>query len=131
MMLSCNVGRRCTKVTLAVLTAVACALAIGAAFTVYQLHKAKAVEPAILAHGWYYDEGVSAFMGGPGRQGFEAVAVLDAKGVDGAVNGTASAVRRLGTVLRRLQSGYVRSYAVGIGLGAVAMMAWFVVRGLS
>ena len=120
-----------TKIVLAVLTAVACAIAIGAAFAVYQLKRAKPVEPAILAHGWYYDEGVSAFMGGPGRLGFEAIALLDAKGVDGAVNGTASAVRGLGTALRRLQSGFVRNYAVGIGLGAVAMMAWFVIRGLS
>ena len=32
---------------------------------------------------------ISAFMGGPGRQGFEAVATFDAEVVDGAVNGVA------------------------------------------
>ena len=45
------------------------------------------VEPEILAEAWYYDSTITAFMGGPGRQGFEAVAAFDRTVVDGAVNG--------------------------------------------
>ena len=39
-------------------------------------HRVKAVEPEVLADGWYYDEAVTAFMGGPGREAFEDVAVV-------------------------------------------------------
>ena len=61
------------------------------AWLVYERKQAKAVEPALLANAWYYDEAVTAFMGGPGREAFDAVAWFDANIVDGAVNGTALA----------------------------------------
>ena len=35
-----------------------------------------------------------------------------------------------GTGLRRLQTGYVRNYALGIAVGAVALLAWFISRGV-
>ena len=114
----------------AVLTTLACVAAIGGAVLVYQRKRVQAVEPDILAHGWHYDEAVSAFMGGPGRAGFQAVADGDGIVVDAAVNGTGSLIAGLGGVFRRLQSGFVRNYAVGIGLGAVALLAWFVTRGV-
>ena len=37
---------------------------------------------------WYYDKAVSGFMGGPGREAFEATAWFDANVIDGAVNGS-------------------------------------------
>ncbi|RMH77716.1 MAG: NADH-quinone oxidoreductase subunit L [Actinomyces sp.] len=85
-------------------------------------------ERRILAHGWYYDEAVTAFMGGPGRRLFDGIATVDAVVVDGAVNGVARLVRLTGGRLRRLQTGLVRSYAVGVGGGAVALLVWFLVR---
>ena len=118
------------KVGLAVITALACIAAIGLAYAVYQRRRMKAVEPAILAEAWRYDWAVSWFMGNPGRQGFEAVTWADATIVDGAVNGTATGIRSIGTQLRRLQTGYVRNYALGIAIGAVLMLAWFVSRGV-
>ncbi len=45
------------------------------------------VEPVILANGWYYDQAVTDFMGGPGRAAFEDAAWFDRNVVDGAVNG--------------------------------------------
>ena len=103
---------------------------ITAAVLVYQKHRVAAVEPAALAHAWYYDESLARFMGGPGRTGFEDVAIVDAKVVDGAVNGVGKLVTLAGGQLRRAQNGYVRSYAAGLGVGAVALLAWFVVRGM-
>jgi NADH-quinone oxidoreductase subunit L len=50
--------------------------------------------------------------------------------VDGAVNGTGHGIRAAAQRLRRLQTGYVRSYALGIGAGAVLLLGWFVARGL-
>ena len=87
------------------------------------------VEPKILAEGWYYDSTITAFMGGPGRQGFEAVATFDAEVIDGAVNGVAAVVRGSGKGLRVLQTGFVRSYALGVAVGVVGLLAYFLTRG--
>ena len=118
-----------TKWVLALGTMALGIVAILAAFAVYQLKRAKAVEPAILANGWFYDATVAKFMGGPGRAAFQGVADVDAKG-PGAVNGVASLVGASARVLRRAQNGYVRTYAAGVGVGAVLLLGWFVVRGM-
>ena len=107
--------------------ATACALAgIVLAVLVYQRKKIKAVEPQILADGWYYDRTITSFMGGPGRTSFEAAAAFDAKVVDGAVNGTGTLVRAAGGQVRKGQTGFIRGYAAIVGVGVVLMLAWFV-----
>ena len=68
--------------------------------------------------------------GHPGRDGFEGVAWADKNVVDGAVNGTAGLVHITAEKLRRLQSGFVRQYALGFAVGVVVLLAWFVSRGL-
>ena len=103
------------------------ALAVG----VYGKKKLPAIEPQILANAWNYDKGVSAFMGGPGRQSFEAVAWADAHVIDGAVIGTGSVVRKSSGLIRKIQSGYVRVYAAAIVIGVIAMLAWFLWRGVA
>ena len=40
----------------------------------------------------------------------------------------ATLVRREAGVLRRFHNGLVRTYAVGIGLGAVGLVIWFLSR---
>ncbi|MCA9921891.1 MAG: hypothetical protein KC421_05960, partial [Anaerolineales bacterium] len=50
---------------------------------------------------------------------------IDAQGVDGLVNGAGSMTRRLANVLRLSQSGYARTYALGVFLGAVVLLAYF------
>ncbi len=52
--------------------------------------------------------------------------VLDARGVDGIVNGTARVTNRLAGALRVVQTGFVRNYALAIFLGVVALIAYFV-----
>ena len=89
---------------------------------------AAAVERQILADGWRFDPSVSAFMGGPGRRLFDLVAWFDATVVDGIVNRTGRLARDIGGELRSTQSGLVRSYAAYAALGAVALIAWFLVR---
>ena len=112
------------------LAAVVALLGLLAGYLVYERRRLKPLEPAILAHGWYYDQAVSSFMGGPGQAGFEAAANFDANVVDGAVDGTGHAVRAGARGLRHTQTGYVRNYALGIGVGAVLLLGWFVARGL-
>jgi NADH-quinone oxidoreductase subunit L len=99
-------------------------------YLVYERHRLRAIEPAFLASGWYYDQTVTAFMGGPGREGFQDTATFDAKVIDGAVDGTGKGIRASAQRLRRSESGYVRNYALGIGVGAVLLLGWFVARGL-
>jgi NADH-quinone oxidoreductase subunit L len=118
------------KWVLVLLTTAVVMLGIFAAWVVYQRKRVKAFEPAILEHGWYYDEAVSAFMGGPGRESFEAAAWFDANIVDGAVNGTATVVKESAGVVRKSESGYVRGYAAVIGVGVVLVLGWFLFKGL-
>ncbi len=85
-------------------------------------------EQPILADAWRFDRSVAAFMGGPGRAGFEATAAFDSGVIDGAVNGVGTLVRGVGGVLRRFHNGLVRTYAAGVAVGAVALLAWFLLR---
>jgi NADH-quinone oxidoreductase subunit L len=116
------------------LLAIAAVVAVGGiaiAWLVYERRRFKAIEPAVLYHGWYYDEAVTDFMGGPGREAFEGTAWFDANVIDGAVNGTGRTVRALATQGRKIQSGYVRAYAGVLGIGVVLVLAWFVLaRGI-
>jgi NADH-quinone oxidoreductase subunit L len=103
---------------------------IAVAWLVYSRQRLRRVEPEVLAHAWYVDEGLSWFVGHPGRAGFEGTAWADKNVVDGAVNGTAGLVHVTGERARRLQSGLVRQYALGFAVGVVVLLAWFVSRGL-
>ena len=87
------------------------------------------LEPQILRDGWRVNDAYAALIDGPGRTLADWSAyVFDRKVVDGAVNGVAALVRNGGTNLRRLQTGYVRNYALGVAGGTVALLAWFLVR---
>ncbi len=119
------------KTILMVVATAAAVLGIVIAWLVYQRHRIRAQEPTVLANAWYYDKTITDFAGGPGRKAFEDVAWFDANVVDGAVNGAATTVRQTAGELRKGQSGFVRGYAAIIGLGAVGLLAWFVVvRGM-
>ncbi len=117
-----------TKVGLAAVAIVAALIGVGLAVRVYLQHRAEPVEPAILAEAWRYDRTISAFMGGPGRAGFQATADFDGTVIDGAVNGVARLVQGGGRGLRVLQSGYVRSYALGVAVGVVGLLGYFLTR---
>jgi NADH-quinone oxidoreductase subunit L len=101
-----------------------------ASVAVYAKKKIQPIEPALLADGWKYDKGITAFMGGPGRRAFDGVAWADRKIVDGAVNGVGRLVQGAGGFLRRTQTGAVRTYAAAVGLGVVALLVWFFLRGV-
>jgi NADH-quinone oxidoreductase subunit L len=116
------------KVALATVAIGAGLVGIALASVVYLRRRVRAVEPAVLAHAWYYDEEVTAFMGGPGRKSFDAIAWFDAHIIDGAVNGVAAVVRGVGGRLRPVQSGFLRSYALGVTIGVVVVLGYFITR---
>ncbi|HEX5366916.1 MAG TPA: NADH-quinone oxidoreductase subunit L [Acidimicrobiales bacterium] len=117
-----------TKVALAVVAIVASLAGLLLAGLVYLRHRVRAVEPEVLARAWFYDGAVTRFVGGPGARAFEAVAWFDAHVVDGAVNGVAALVRGSGRRLRTVQTGFVRSYALGISAGVVVVLGYFLTR---
>jgi NADH-quinone oxidoreductase subunit L len=88
-----------------------------------------ALEPRFLFMAWFIDASYDRFVARPSESlSRYASAVLDNKVIDGAVNGVGTLVRDAGVRLRRVQSGYVRSYALGILAGAVALVAFILVR---
>ena len=53
---------------------------------------------------------------------------VDKRGIDGAVNGIAAVTGWVGGQVRRLQTGLVGLYALSMLFGAVALLAYFVIR---
>ena len=115
---------------LALVSMAGAAVGIAGAVAVYLQHRlpASRVELPAAARAFYVDEAWTRFVGGPGRRAFEGVAAFDANVVDGAVDGVGRSVRAGGALLRRVQSGFVRSYALLTAAGAVALLVWFLVR---
>ena len=102
---------------------------LGLGLKAWQVADRPALEPAVLTHAWYIDESVSAAVSGPLTRLSEDVAFdVDEKLVDGAVNGVARLATQTGRQLRRLQTGYVRNYALGIGIGAAVILAYVASR---
>jgi NADH-quinone oxidoreductase subunit L len=120
-----------TKIGLGAMAAVAAVAGIGLAYlTWYKKRPAEnaSLEPAILRNAWGYDDAVSALAGGPGVAAAEGAATFDRRIVDGAVNGLATVVGQGGRQLRKVQTGYVRNYALGLAGGVVLLLAWTLVR---
>ena len=119
------------KWALAIVAVIGGGAGIAAAVMVYlrgAKHWVRRVERPLFARGWFIDESIARFMGGPGRKSFDALVAFDTTVVDGTVNGVGRWVRQGGNVLRRVQSGFVRFYALMVAIGAVALFAWFLTR---
>jgi NADH-quinone oxidoreductase subunit L len=119
------------KYVLLMVAVLIAATGIAAAFAVYAKKKAKAIEPRVLEQAWFYDAGAAKLIRVPGRAAFNAVAWADTHIVDGAVNGTATLVRNVAGQVRKSQSGFTRLYAALMAVGAVALLAWFLYRGVA
>ena len=82
-----------------------------------------------LERGWFIDDAYAAVIAAPGRSvaAFSAY-VLDARFLDGIVNGIGAVVRRAANAGRKVQTGFVRNYALAFLLGAVAILLYVGVR---
>ncbi len=119
-----------TKVTLAVIAVGAGAVGIGFAVMVWLKGRVSSerLEPTFLENAMYVDATFARVAGGPGTRAFQATADTDATVVDGAVNGVGWLVQRFGELIRPAQSGLLRNYAIGVAIGAVGLIVWFVTR---
>jgi len=88
-----------------------------------------ALEPRFLFMAWFIDRGEDRLVArtSTALASFTAT-VVESRVVDGAVNGVASLTRWSGERLRRVQSGYVRNYALGLIAGLVVLVAYVLVR---
>ncbi len=83
----------------------------------------------VLLDKYYVDEIYDALVVTPiYRLSLWLARVFDPGVIDGIVNGVASVVAGWSRGLRRVQTGFVMNYAFGILLGAVAMVAYLMVR---
>jgi NADH-quinone oxidoreductase subunit L len=119
-----------TIVALLALSTVVALVGIGVAYAVYRRKRlpAEPFEPSLFLHGWYVDWAVSWFMGGPGRKAFDALAWFDRTIIDGAVNGVGALARDTGSIVRRAQTGLVRTYALVVTIGAVLLVLFVLTR---
>ena len=119
-----------TEVIFGVVDAVLAAIGVVLAVSLWrQAVYRKELEPTFLQRAWFVDWSydrvlarssivLAAFM----------AAVVDNRIIDGAVNGFAGMFRSTGGVLRRVQTGYVRNYALWVLVGAVVVLAFFISR---
>ncbi|MGI8774762.1 MAG: NADH-quinone oxidoreductase subunit L [Actinomycetota bacterium] len=78
---------------------------------------------------FYVDEGYNAAIVQPGKRlSMFSAYTIDAKVIDGTVNGVARLTAWTSDVTRRVQSGYVRNYAAGVLFGVVLIVAVLVAR---
>jgi NADH-quinone oxidoreductase subunit L len=121
-----------TKFGLAALAALAALAGIAIAYRLWSRRDPAAnaaFEPVVLRKAWGVDSLYAALVDGPGRLvGAWSAFVVDKGVIDGAVNGLGSLVRVTGVQLRRLQTGYVRNYALGVAAGVVGLLAYAVAR---
>jgi NADH-quinone oxidoreductase subunit L len=88
-----------------------------------------ALEPPFLQRVWFWDDAYDTVIGRPAQKlAYFCAWVVDARIIDGAVNGVAQLVRGAGSVTRKLQTGYVRNYALGISLGMALIIAFMFSR---
>jgi NADH-quinone oxidoreductase subunit L len=79
--------------------------------------------------GWWFDTVYSAVLVTPGKAVSAFMAyVVDQRVIDGAVNWVGRGVTSLAAVGRRVQTGLVRTYALAVLFGAVALLWYLVAR---
>jgi NADH-quinone oxidoreductase subunit L len=87
------------------------------------------LEPQFLQRVWYWDDFYDTVIGRPSQKLAAFCAwVVDARFIDGAVNGSAALAKATGNQVRKLQSGYVRNYALGIAVGLALLIGFMLSR---
>jgi NADH-quinone oxidoreductase subunit L len=116
--------------TFALVDAVLALLGVGLAVAVWgSVSERPAFEPVFLQRAWYIDWAYDRFIARPSTEmAIETSSVVEAEVIDGAVNGFALLVRATGRQVRKLQTGYVRNYALGLSAGIVLILAYVLTR---
>jgi NADH-quinone oxidoreductase subunit L len=86
------------------------------------------LEPEFLERVWYWDDLYDAVIGRPSTRLSVLSAQFDTKVLDGAVMGVAAATTTKARLLRRIQTGQLRQYALVLLAGVVALLAYLLTR---
>ncbi len=118
------------KVVSAVVVTAVCLAGIALGFTTWARSPAhEQLEPLVLKKAWFVDWAYAHVIEAPGYALSQfSAAVVDGRIIEGAVNGVGTVVRGAGGKVRKLQTGYVRNYALGIAAGTVAILGYVVFR---
>ncbi len=121
-----------TRWVLSIADAVVALIGVGFGLRLWTQHTdIPALEPTALRRALYIDDIYDAVIGRPSEAFAAFCAAFDSKVIDGAVNGVARLARGSGARLRRVQTGFVRQYALGIVLGTVILLAYMATRAWS
>jgi NADH-quinone oxidoreductase subunit L len=115
---------------LALVDVAAAVLGLLAAFSIWRnISESPRYESSFLEHVWHWDDVYDASIGRPLTRAaqFEDD-VIEPKVIDGAVTALAVSVRRSGEGLRKVQSGFVRHYALATVLGLAVVIVFLVAR---
>ena len=82
----------------------------------------------VLAHRFFIEDLYDVAVVAPSTMLARWAAAFDQRVIDGAVVGIAGAFGRSGAALRRLQSGYIRQYAAFVLIGALMILAYWMLR---
>jgi NADH-quinone oxidoreductase subunit L len=119
-----------TERTLAILSVILALVGIGIGWTMFSRQPLRRL-PRILVEKWRVDELYNGYIVDPltrlSREGFWKG--IDLGFIDGIVNGAGNFTIALGSVLRRIQVGFIRSYAAIILLGALVLIGYFIYFG--
>jgi NADH-quinone oxidoreductase subunit L len=115
---------------LALVDVAAAALGLLAAFSIWRdISESSRFESPFLEHVWHWDDFYDATIGRPlTRTAQFEEDVIEPKVIDGAVTALAVSVRRSGEGLRKVQSGFVRHYALATVLGLAVVIVFLVAR---
>ncbi|HEU4909101.1 MAG TPA: NADH-quinone oxidoreductase subunit L [Propionibacteriaceae bacterium] len=112
--------------TVAIVTLVVVAIGVGISVWIFgplrEIPVTQPANPSFLTvagrNDLYGDAFNEAVFMRPGQQLTAGLVRLEKSGIDGAVNGTAAAIGGMSARLRRVQNGFVRSYALTMTVGA-------------
>ena len=115
---------------LALVDVAAAVIGLLAAFSIWRdISESSRYESPFLEHVWHWDDFYDATIGRPLTDAAQfSDDVIEPKVIDGAVTGLAVSVRRSGEGLRKVQSGFVRHYALATVLGVAVIIVFLVAR---
>jgi NADH-quinone oxidoreductase subunit L len=126
--------RRAASLPVLALTAVsvtAALLGMLAGFVLYRLRRDVAFGAVgnFLRRQWFIEDLYNIAIIGPSKRlAHFAAGTVDLQIIDGAVNGVAAAFKQSSSVLRRVQTGYVRNYAAVVLAGTVLLLGYWLTR---
>lgn len=115
---------------LALVDVAAAVIGLLAAYSIWRnIWESSRYESSFLEHVWHWDDFYDATIGRPLTEAAQfGDDVIEPKVIDGAVTGLAVSVRRSAQGLRKVQSGFVRHYALATVLGAAVIIVFLVAR---